>query len=136
ASILRSGLTRLREHFPFTLQGMAVLLLALATLEIFGYRQMDLVVFALAISALAIVGFSLFTVIVSGLILRRRMRKTQTELSASGRPITAAAAYPNETVYALPTLAWLPLMGMDRQLVYPDSPESRSRGAEESPTWD
>lgn len=108
---------RLHPHFPLTVAGMAILAMAVLALQGFGYRRMDLVVFALTVCALSIVTFSAVMVSVTGLLLRRRLRR----LSDTALPACQAeAGYPNETGFRLPALAWLPLMTLEWRVVTPD----------------
>ncbi len=133
---LKAVLVWLQERFPLTVQGCAVLIIALAALEIFGYGSMDLVVFALAVCALAIVGFSLLAVLLAGLILRYRLRVSLEAKPAASQTITVEAGYPNETGFTLPALAWLPLISLDWQIVYPDYIESRKRLNADATAWE
>jgi hypothetical protein len=136
ATPLKAVLVWLQERFPLTVQGCAVLIIALAALEIFGYGSMDLVVFALAVCALAIVAFSLLAVLLAGIILRYRLRSALENSSAATQSITVEAGYPNETGFSLPTLAWLPLISLDWQIVYPDYIESRKRLNADASAWE
>lgn len=109
--------TRWRPHFPLTLAGLAVLAMALLALQGFGYQRMDLVVFALTICALSIVTFSVLMVTITGLLLRRRLRRLTGESLPSCQ---AEAGFPNETGFRLPALAWLPLMTLEWRVLVPD----------------
>lgn len=108
---------RWRPHFPLTLAGLAVLAMALLALQGFGYQRMDLVVFALTICALSIVTFSVLMVTITGLLLRRRLRRLSKESLPSCQ---AEAGFPNETGFRLPALAWLPLMTLEWRVLAPD----------------
>lgn len=107
----------IQPHIPFTLAGITVFGLALLALQSFGYRRMDLVVFALSVCAISIVIFCLLIVIVSGLILRRRLAP---HLNQGLHLIRAEAGHPNETGLVLPPLKWLPLVTVQWQIVAPD----------------
>ncbi len=133
---LKAALVWLREHFPLTVQGCAVVIIAAAALEFFGYGSMDLVVFALAVCAIAIVGFSLLAVLLAGMILRYRLRVALETSPAASQTITIEAGYPNETGFTLPALVWLPLISLDWQIVYPDYIESRKRLNADSTAWE
>lgn len=117
--------------FPLTLQGIITLLIAAFALSIFGYGSMDLVVFSLAICALVILVFSLFCVVLSGIIIQRRIqRQMQQQLLESAvyaPPINLEAGYPNESGFMLPTLNYFPLVKLSWHIVYPDFLETRIR---------
>ena len=129
----------LRERFPLTTQGLAVLLIAILALQRFAYGRMDLVVFALAVCALAIVCFSTVIVLLGGLILRHQIRH-QLEMEALLRRhtprIKVEAGYPNETGFRLSTMPWLPLIGVSWEVVYPDAIQSRNRLSEDETHWE
>lgn len=113
----RSLITRLRPHFPLTLAGFAVFAMAALALQGFGYQRMDLVVFALTVCALSILSFSVLMVTVTGLLLRRRLRRL------SDKPLPACraeAGFPNTTGFRMPALAWLPLMTLEWRVMAPD----------------
>ena len=61
--------------FPLTIQGTITLLVTTIFLRAFGYGSMDLVVFAITICALTILIFCLFCVIISGLLVQRKIQK-------------------------------------------------------------
>ncbi len=129
----------MRERFPLTSQGIAVLLIAILALQRFAYGRMDLVVFALAVCALAIVCFSTVIVLLGGLILRHQIRH-QLEMEALLRRhtprIKVEAGYPNETGFRLSTMPWLPLIGVSWEVVYPDAIRSRNRLSEDETHWE
>ncbi|MDO8909866.1 MAG: DUF58 domain-containing protein [Pseudohongiella sp.] len=104
--------------FPLTAAGVAVTVVCLLSLRTFGYGRMDLVVFALTICGLSIVGFSLVMVIISGLMMRPRLRKAMAELPNPA--LNAEAGYANSSGFVLPAYSWLPLMSLEWQLVSPD----------------
>jgi hypothetical protein len=111
--------------FPLTAAGVAVTLACVLALRAFGYGRMDLVVFALTICGLSIVGFSLALVMVSGLILRTRLRAAIAELPNPA--LNAEAGYPNSSGFVLPAYSWLPLMSLEWQLVSPDRMRTYNR---------
>lgn len=111
--------------FPLTAAGVAVVLVCVLALRAFGYGRMDLVVFALTICGLSIVGFSLVMVIISGLILRPRLRNAMASLPNPA--LTAEAGYPNSSGFVLPAYSWLPLMSLEWQLVSPDRMRTTNR---------
>ena len=104
---LRRLLALLRERFPLTAQGLAVLLIALAALRVFGYGRMDLVVFALAVCALAIVCFSTVFVLLGGLILRHQIREhLEMQVLLEHTPAVAVVAHRKQDIQvAVETLA-------------------------------
>lgn len=104
--------------FPLTAAGIAVTLVCVLALRAFGYGRMDLVVFALTICGLSIVGMSLVMVVISGLILKSRLRRAIAGLPATA--LSAEAGYPNSTGFVLPAYSWLPLMSLEWQVVSPD----------------
>jgi len=115
---------RLQPHFPLSMAGLAVAVLAVLALQGFGYRRMDLVVFALTVCALSIVTFSVIMVTCSGLILRKRLRSlSETALPA----IQAEAGHPNDTGFNLPALPWLPLMTLHWRVIAPDAIATNNR---------
>lgn len=129
----------LRERFPLTTQGVAVIVIALLALRIFGYGRMDLVVFALAVCALAIVGFSTMVVLLGGLILRHQIvhqLEMQALLRRSNPRIKVEAGYPNETGFTLSTMPWLPLIGVSWEIVYPDAILSRNNLSGDEQHWE
>lgn len=136
---LRRLLALLRERFPLTAQGLAVLLIALAALRVFGYGRMDLVVFALAVCALAIVCFSTVIVLLGGLILRHQIREhleMQVLLGRHVARIKVESGYPNETGFTLSTMPWLPLIGVRWEIVFPDAITTRNRLADDEQRWE
>src|SRR5690606_16600741 len=80
---------------------------------------------ALTICGLSIVGFSLVMVIISGLMLRPRLRKAMAELPNPA--LSAEAGYPNDSGFVLPAYSWLPLMSLEWQLVSPDRMRTNNR---------
>ena len=129
----------LRERFPLSTQGLAVLIIAILALQRYGYGRMDLVVFALAVCALAIVCFSTVIVLLGGLILRHQIRHTL-EMEALLRRhtprIKVEAGYPNETGFSLSTMPWLPLIGVSWEIVYPDAIINRNRLSDDEQRWE
>ncbi|MBU2097796.1 MAG: DUF58 domain-containing protein [Gammaproteobacteria bacterium] len=111
--------------FPLTAAGVAVVLVCVLALRTFGYGRMDLVVFALTICGLSIVGCSLVMVVISGLLLKPRLRQAMAELPNPA--LTAEAGYPNSSGFVLPAYSWLPLMNLDWQLVSPDRMRTSNR---------
>lgn len=117
-------LARLRPHFPLTLAGLAVFAMATLALQGFGYQRMDLVVFALTVCALSIVTFSALMVTVTGLVLKRRLRRLSDEALPACQ---AEAGFPNETGFRTPALIWLPLMTLEWRVMAPDRFITRNR---------
>jgi len=111
------------------MQGTTTLIITTFFLRVFGYGSMDLVVFALTICALAILIFCLFSVVISGLIMQRKLHKHFNQVSFSYEKICFEAEYPNETGLALASLNFLPLVQLDWKIVYPDHLETRLRTA-------
>lgn len=136
---MRRLIDLLRERFPLSSQGLAVLLIAIVALQRFGYGRMDLVVFALAVCALAIVCFSTVIVLLGGLILRHQIRHTL-EMEALLRRhtprIKVEAGYPNETGFSLSTMPWLPLIGVTWEIVHPDAIDNRNRLSDDEQRWE
>ena len=112
--------------FPLTVQGVASLLLAAVALGIYGYGSMDLVVFALAICALAILIFCLFSCIISGMFVHRRIRRFIVE-NPPRNAIELEAEYPNETGFKIRAPTYLPLIKLSWTIEYPDYLQSRIR---------
>ncbi|MEX2132475.1 MAG: DUF58 domain-containing protein [Pseudohongiellaceae bacterium] len=119
AAVFIALLSRLREHFPLTLQGVISLSLALLALQVFGYGRLDLVVFALGVCAIAIVVFSMLSVIVGGVIMQFRVRQRLLEMDSS-KPIKVEAGFPNETGFTLAAFNFFPLVKLSWQVIYPD----------------
>lgn len=120
------GFTR---RFPLHGNGIIILLLALASLHLFGYQRMDLVVFALAVCVVIIVLITMVMVFMTGLWLRHKL---QAELiqPLPGRELEAG--YPAATGFQLPAMPWLPLMELNWQVVSPDTMPTRIRQDENS----
>ncbi len=136
---MRRLMALLRERFPLSTQGLAVLLIAIVALQRYGYGRMDLVVFALAVCALAIVCFSSVIVLLGGLILRHQIRHTlemEALLRRNTPRIKVEAGYPNETGFSLSTMPWLPLIGVTWEIVHPDAIENRNRLSEDEQRWE
>lgn len=136
---MRHLIVVLRERFPLSSQGLAVLLIALLALQRYGYGRMDLVVFALAVCALAIVCFTTVIVLLGGLILRQQIRHSL-EMEALLRRhtprIKVEAGYPNETGFSLSTMPWLPLIGVSWEIVHPDAISNRNRLSDDEQRWE
>ncbi|HLT64471.1 MAG TPA: hypothetical protein VKZ92_08110, partial [Pseudohongiella sp.] len=120
--------------FPLTSGGISVALVCAAALRGFGYGRMDLVVFALTVCGLAIVGFTVLMVVVSGVLLRSRLRKQMEALPLSS--LQAEAGYPNASGLELPSWGWLPLMTLDWQVVKPAEVQTRVRFNDETAKLD
>ncbi len=142
ATRLKAVFTWLTEHFPFTFQGLVVLLAAAVGLRVFAYGRMDLVVFALAVCAIAIVCFSLLAVLLGGFVLRRTLHAKSVEYAVpvasdhNKQPVSMEAGYPNETGFRLPAMAWLPLISLDWQIVFPDAMDTRNRLDAKTQIWE
>lgn len=115
---LTNRAVRLREHFPLTLTGLLTLGAALLALRVFGYAAMDLVAFALAVCAIAIVLCSMVCVIAGGVLLQVKVNRHLRTVAA--RRIPLEAGFPNESGFQLPLPAWLPLIRVSWQVVFPD----------------
>ncbi|MDT8428896.1 MAG: DUF58 domain-containing protein [Pseudomonadales bacterium] len=135
---LTTLLTTLRERFPLTLQGFAVLVLALAALRFFAFAQMDLVVFALAVCAITIVCAALLLVLIAGLVLRQRQRRTPSPGNEGNarNGIQAEAGYVNETGFSWPALSWIPLVSLSWEIIHPDAIETRNRLSPHDNRWE
>lgn len=120
----RLRLSRLQPHLPLSLTGLAVLVVAVAALQGFGYQRMDLVVFALTVCAISILGASVVLVTVTGIVLQRRLR---TLLTTPLPACQAEAGHPNETGFRLPSLPWLPLMTLEWTVTAPDAITTQNR---------
>ncbi len=101
-----------------------MLCVALA-LRFFGYGAMDLMVFALGICALVILLGCLFSVVICGLILQRRIQREPSWRTGGGQAFEAG--FPNETGFSLPTVGLLPLVRLHWSWRFPDQVESRIR---------
>ncbi len=115
--------------FPLTARGVVALLCVAFALRFFGYGAMDLMVFALGICALAILLTCLFSVVVCGLILQRRIqREAGNELGRkAGNGKAFEAGFPNRTGFSLPPVGLLPLVRLQWSWQYPDAIDSRIR---------
>ncbi len=111
--------------FPLTGRGIAVLLCAALGLRVFGYGAMDLLVFALGICALAILLCCLFSVVVCGPILQRRIERLAPAERAGGGAFEAE--FPNQTGLTLPPLGALPLVRLRWTWRHPDRIDCRAR---------
>ena len=112
--------------FPLTLQGVASLLLSAFALSIYGYGSMDLVVFSLAICALAILLFSLFSCVISGIFIQRKVRNFIDE-NPLVNTLNLEAGYPNETGFKIRAPIYVPLIKLSWIIEYPDYLETRIR---------
>ncbi len=113
--------------FPLTARGVVTLLCIALALRFFGYGAMDLMVFALGICALAILVSCLFSVIVCGLILQRRIQREAGDKSGRGNGRAFEAGFPNRTGFSLPPVGLLPLVRLQWSWHYPDRIDSRIR---------
>jgi hypothetical protein len=114
-SRLIARLRRLFGWFPLTVAGVAVTLVCVLALRVFGYGRMDLVVFALTLCGLSLVGLSLLMVTGSGLLIKPRVHKAVMEQPAPA--LSAEAGYPNVSGFVMPAWSWLPLMSLEWQIV-------------------
>ncbi|PCJ19686.1 MAG: hypothetical protein COA96_16190 [SAR86 cluster bacterium] len=122
-SFLLSGGKKLLALFPLTLQGVITLSLSAYVLSVYGYGAMDLVVFSLAVCALTILIFSLFSAVICGILIQRKIQQRLKKLSS--KPIKLEAGFPNETGFSLPAINYLPLVKLSWQIVFPDFIETR-----------
>ena len=85
-------------------------------------------VFALGICALAILLSCLFSVVICGLILQRRIqREAEGESARRGGGEAFEAGFPNQTGFSLPPVGLLPLVRLQWSWRYPDEIDSRVR---------
>ena len=128
---VKHQLRALAGLFPLTARGVVTLLCIALALRFFGYGAMDLMVFALGICALAILVSCLFSVIVCGLILQRRIhRETGNESGrGSGNGKAFEAGFPNRTGFSLPPVGLLPLVRLQWSWHYPYKIDNRIRVA-------
>lgn len=126
---VRNQLRALAGLFPLTARGVVTLLCIALALRFFGYGAMDLMVFALGICALAILVSCLFSVIVCGLILQRRIQREVGNESGRGNGKAFEAEFPNQTGFSLPPVGLLPLVRLQWSWQYPDRIDSRIRVA-------
>ncbi len=123
------------DMFPLTARGVVCLLCVAFALRWFGYGAMDLVVFALGICALAILLSCLFSVIICGLILQRRIQREggNEYAPAQGGGKAFEADFPNQTGFSLPSVGPLPLVRLQWSWHHPDAIDCRVRiGPDES----
>ena len=115
--------------FPLTARGVVALLCVAFALRFFGYGAMDLMVFALGICALAILLSCLFSVVICGLILQRRIQREAGNESGrrAGNGKAFEAEFPNQTGFSLPPVGLLPLVRLQWSWQYPDGIDSRIR---------
>lgn len=114
-SRLIARLRRLFGWFPLTAPGVAITLVCVLALRVFGYGRMDLVVFALTLCGLSLVGLSLLMVTGGGLLIKPRVHKAVMDQPALA--LSAEAGYPNASGFVMPAWSWLPLMSLEWQIV-------------------
>ena len=114
-SRLIARLRRLFGWFPLTAAGVAITLVCVLALRVFGYGRMDLVVFALTLCGLSLVGLSLLMVTGGGLLIKPRVHKAVMDQPALA--LSAEAGYPNASGFVMPAWSWLPLMSLEWQIV-------------------
>ena len=124
---VKNQLRALAGLFPLTARGVVTLLCIALALRFFGYGAMDLMVFALGICALAILVSCLFSVIVCGLILQRRIQRDAGNESGRGNGKAFEAEFPNQSGFSLPPVGLLPLVRLQWSWQYPDRIDSRIR---------
>lgn len=124
---VKNQLRALAGLFPLTARGVVTLLCIALALRFFGYGAMDLMVFALGICALAILVSCLFSVIVCGLILQRRIQREVGNESGRGNGKAFEAEFPNQTGFSLPPVGLLPLVRLQWSWQYPDRIDNRIR---------
>ena len=115
--------------FPLTVRGAVALFCIALALRFFGYGAMDLMVFALGISALAILLSCLFSVVICGLILQRRIQREtgNNPERGPGNGKVFEAGFPNQTGFTLPPVGLLPLVRLQWSWQYPDQIDNRIR---------
>ena len=126
---MKSQLRALASVFPLTARGVVALLCVAFALRFFGYGAMDLMVFALGICALVILLSCLFSVVICGLILQRRIQREAGNESRrrAGNGKAFEAEFPNQTGFSLPPVGLLPLVRLQWSWQYPDGIDSRIR---------
>lgn len=122
---LKTQFHALAGMFPLTARGIVTLLCVGLALRLFGYGAMDLMVFALGICALAILLCCLFSVVICGLILQRRIARAPETAPGNGK--TFEAGFPNQTGFTLPPVVMLPLVRLRWSWQYPDHVDNRIR---------
>src|SRR5262245_9842951 len=111
---LGRALRRIAGAFPVTVRGIGVAALCVASLRVWGYGSLDLVVFALAVTGLALLAISAAVVAAAALFLRGKRRT----LPASW-PARLEADRPLRTGLSLPALERLPLVAVDWSVAEP-----------------
>ena len=126
---VKTQLRALAGLFPLTARGAVTLLCIALALRFFGYGAMDLMVFALGICALAILLSCLFSVVICGLILQRRIQRETGNDSGSGRTggKPFEAGFPNQTGFTLAPVGLLPLVRLQWSWQHPDHIDNRIR---------
>ena len=120
---LGRAVRRLAGAFPVTARGIAVAALCAASLRVWGYGSLDLVVFALAVTGLALLAISLVVVGGAALYLRGERRS-----EPASWPARVEADRPVRTGLSLPALERLPLVALDWSVVEPAGVGCRVRG--------
>src|SRR5262245_27085147 len=105
---LGAALRRIADAVPVTPRGLLVAALCAASLRVYGYGSLDLVVFALAVSGLALLAFAMTLVSASAFYLRRADRSEPARLAAR-----LEADRPLATGYSLTSLERVPLATLD-----------------------
>ncbi len=125
----KTQLRALAGLFPLTVRGAVALLCIALALRFFGYGAMDLMVFALGISALAILLSCLFSVVICGLILQRRIQREtgNNPERGPGNGKVFEAGFPNQTGFTLPPVGLLPLVRLQWSWQFPDRIGNRIR---------
>ncbi len=126
---VKTQLRALAGPFPLTARGAVALLCIALALRFFGYGAMDLMVFALGISALAILLSCLFSVVICGLILQRRIQREtgNNPERGPGNGMVFEAGFPNQTGFTLPPVGLLPLVRLQWSWQFPDQIDNRIR---------
>jgi len=113
---------RLAGAFPVTPRGIGVAVLCGASLRVWGYGSLDLVVFALAVTGLALLALSALAIAAAALFLRGSRRT-----APASWPARLEADRPLRTGLSLPALEQLPLVAIDWGVVEPAGVECRVR---------
>lgn len=116
-----AGMRIVRDVFPLTWLGVAVLGAAVASLKWLAFGEMDLVALVLGWGAVGLVGVSLVIVVVVALVVRLR------GVVLDGRAVRMSTDAEMPTGFSVARLAWVPLLTVDVRVVAPASLDRRLR---------
>lgn len=105
---LRALLTAVVDYFPWTPLGTLLSLGAIFGLRHYAYAELDLVWLVLGYAGLALLLLAPLLVVPTALWLRLRWRRPNADVESDGH--TLETGRPGVTGFALPTLAWVPLV--------------------------